>query len=166
MLDIRNFHNMLKYMEVSMTRRLGPNKDVTINYPNLTDRYMVPHRVTFTEIGKESEKNAQEIVAVIKVGASNLISRREPYFQLNNVIELNDIMNSINEGTDFSVCLTNKDNEPTARTFKITVEYRKSYGDIIFENSYNDYDNVMSEIKKSGRCTKLILTFNRPIKNA
>lgn len=149
-----------------MKRRLGPNKDVLISFPNLTDRYMVPHTVTFTELQKHSEVVATKIVAVIKVGVSNLMSRREPYFHLNNVIELNDIMHSINEGTEFSVHLTNKDSEPTARTFKVTVKYIKSYGDIIFENTYNDYDNVMEEVKNSGRCTKLILTFTRPVNGA
>ncbi len=51
-----------------------------------------------------------------------------------------------------------------AHTYSLTVEYMRYEGAIIFENNYNDkFDEILSDVYDSGKCTKLYIKSSNPL---
>jgi hypothetical protein len=61
-----------------------------------------------------------------------------------------------------TVNLTNKYRE--AKQYTVIVEYEKSFGSILFQQKTDKFDRVLKDIYATGLCTRLSMSFNRPVK--
>ena len=151
-------------MNITCDHKLKASKSCKINLPNFSyNRSLVPMELNFYELGERGNKAAAKNISVaVQCGNATQFVHQPAYFQLSNTIELSDHRHIVAEGTNVSVLLTN--NSSDHKHYQVAVKYTESDGNIIFQNSYTDFTNVLSDVHKAGRCTRLMLNFNRPVK--
>lgn len=153
-------------MNISTKRGLKGGKICKINLPNLANnRYLVPNEISVYQIGERGEKvPVKNISLSVMCGNASILTNQPAYFQLTNSVDLTDFQHKVAEGCNMELSLTN--NTTDHRDFYISTQYKQTYGNIIYQNSYNEFGNVMNDIHSAGLCTRLVLNFNRPVKGA
>lgn len=141
---------------------------VKVELPNLALlKHQIPMKITVTmkQTNSQAEPTpAKDLSMLVTCDKGNILSLQPAYFQLSNEVDLSEYRCKLNEGTNVSLSLTN--NSDIHKTYQLEVQYVKTYGSIIYQNSFSDFDTVMSHIHSVGFCTRLILRFNQPVKGA
>lgn len=144
--------------------RVSGNNKVLCSVPDMTHKFMVPHKIDVLELtGSKDDKKeqpAKDIICRVFSG-TELCTLAQPYFQENNVIDLTPYIGFVERNGRLSIDIQNKDK--SHREFRFITHYMFSYGDIIHQECNVNFENVISNITQSGRCTKLSITFNRAV---
>lgn len=137
-----------------------------IKLPDFTSRCLVPSQITLNVLQKKGTERtpARDITCKI-TGSTELFSYKEPYFQCSNVINLSEKGSIIANGHPLTITLNPSTNESSPKEIEIVVDYTRTEGAIMFQQTYDMFDKVMQEIYNSGTCTKLVLSFSRHLKN-
>jgi len=146
--------------------RVQNNNKGTCVLPDMTSRCMVPTKIEVVELtgprDSKEEKPAKDIICRVFSG-TELCNLAQPYFQESNVIDLSTYSGFVERNGRVSVDITNKDK--SIREFRFITHYGFSYGDVIFQECNVNFEEVINNISKAGRCTKLSLTFSRPVES-
>lgn len=149
---------------VTLSSRTLP---IQIALPDFTDRFLIPSKITLNSVVSQGEKVVRTPVKdiVCKVtGSAELFFLKESYFQYSHIIDLSDKHSLLSDGHSIKLLLQRSTQEASPVTVEIDVEYTSTEGVIIFQNTYDTFEKVMEDIFDAGRCTKLMLSFNRPLK--
>lgn len=152
-------------MIITSEHKLPNSKSVVVEFPNLAlTKFLVPSKISvFTKQDKDSAVESKNISLSILCGSTRILVLQEAYFQTSNEVDLCDFRSRLNEGCNVSVELANRGE---LATFRLEVEYIPTYGSIIYQSTFTEFNRVTKEIHKSGMCTRLVLNFNRPVKGA
>ena len=144
----------------------GNNKGLCV-LPDMTHRFMVPLKLEILELtgpkDAKVEQPAKEIICRVFSGNVELCNLAQPYFRDNNVIDLTPYIGFVERNGRISIDLQNKDK--TSREFRVITRYVFSYGDIIHQECNINFENIIENITRSGRCSKLSIAFNLPVKS-
>jgi len=146
-------------MKFTSKCKITAGKSEILEFPNMSKALMIPMRVVIFE-GQATA--CKEILCKIVSGSTELVNLAEPYFVQSNLIDLSDHMNAVKRGCDLIVSLTNKSRD--VKQYTVEVEYEKSFGAIIYQQKTDKFDRILKDIHLLGTCTRLVLSFNRPIK--
>lgn len=142
---------------------------VKVDLPNLSLlKQQIPMKISVLMRQTSAQAElvpAKDISVMVACDKSNILSLQPAYFQLSNEIDLAEYRCKLNEGTNVSVTITNNSSS-VHRTYQLQVQYVKTYGSIIYQNSFCEFDTVASQIHSAGVCTRMILKFNHPVKGA
>lgn len=146
--------------------KVQQNNKETIRLPDMTLKFMVPSVIEIAELtgGRDAKRTvpARDIICRVFSG-TEICSMGEPFFQGSNTIDLDPYRGFIEKNGRVSIDLSNKDK--TIREFRITTKYVPSYGGCLMQERFTAFDAVVPSIAKLGRCTKLTLSFNKPIES-
>ena len=152
-------------MIITSEHKLPNSKSVVVELPNLAlSKHLVPSKISvFTKQDKDTAIESKHVSLSVSCGSTRILVLQEAYFQTSNEVDLSDHRFRLNEGCDVALHLTNLGE---IATFRIEVEYVPSYGAIIYQNTFTEFNRVAKEIYKAGVCTRLVLNFNKPVKGA
>src|SRR3989338_7013544 len=145
-------------------RKVSSGVVIDIELPNLArERCLVPIKLTFYQrkTGETSDSPARNLHVTVKSASATIYVAGEPYFYLSNEVDLSAYLNQLSEGQDISVQLCNRSKDHVEYT--VNVEYETNHGNIILQSQYDTFEAVLSDVKRSGFCTQLIITANRPL---
>lgn len=148
-------------MKFATTCIVTAGKTNTINVPNLTTRGFIPEKVTFTEIKDGEEVPASGIMARIHAGNAEICNQGEPTFRICNEFDMSPFSGVVEKAGKISVTITNRTSEP--KRLKVYTSYTSSYGSVLMEEKIDHFENVLNEIHARGYCTRLVVTFNKPV---
>jgi hypothetical protein len=141
------------------------NNRTMLSLPDMTKKFMIPYKVEIYELsGPKDNKTltkAKDIICRFMT-RHELFKLCEPYFTNNHVVDMEKYIGDIENYGRLNVELSNKGDG--VREFRFISHYRFSQGGIIFQERNVVFDKFMEEISKAGRCSKISLSFNRPIK--
>lgn len=142
------------------------NKLLELPLPDVTDRHMVPVRITLVQLcgpnDKQTEEPARGITCRVLTN-SEIIQLSEPYFQTNNVINLSENWAQVRTYGRVKLSLTSKTKD--VRRFRIYSEYKHTYGGVLYEDKVDKFDTVLSTIHERGRCSRINITCPKPLKS-
>jgi hypothetical protein len=142
------------------------NKMLDVPLPDVTDRHMVPYKITLVQLSGSADKQTEEPARglLCKVVTNmELMNLSEPFFQTNNVISLADNWAQVRTYGRVKLSLTSKTKE--VRRFRIYTEYKHTYGGVLYEDKVDKFDNVLSTIHERGRCSRINITCPKPLKS-
>lgn len=141
------------------------NKE-TLKLPDMTLKCMVPYKLEFYELtGPRDSKTtipAKDLICRL-FSNTELCTLGEPYFKESHHVDLKPYIGFIERNGRVTLDMFNKDK--TIREFRVVSHYMFSYGGVLFQERCTGFENVISNIYKLGRCTKLSITFNRVVES-
>jgi hypothetical protein len=142
------------------------NKLLELPLPDVTDRQMVPFRITVVQLtgpaDKQTEEPARGITCRVLTN-TDIMQLAEPFFQTSHVINLTDHWAQVRNHGRVKLNLTSKTKE--VRRFRIYSEYKQTYGGVLFEDKVDKFDTVLSTIHERGRCSRINITCPKPLKS-
>lgn len=142
------------------------NKTLDLPLPDVTDRHMVPIRITIFQLcgptDKQTEEPARGLMCRVMTGAE-IMQLSEPYFQTNHVINLSDNWAQVRAHGRVKLVLTSKTKD--VRRFRIYSEYKHTYGGVLYEDKVDKFDTVLTTIHERGRCSRINITCPKPLKS-
>lgn len=93
----------------------------------------------------------------------DLVTYDEPSFKITNELDLTYYNSQIDQTGRVALYIHNRAN--AAKNLDIVVDYRESYGSVLVENKIDHCENVLKDIKAKGFCTKMVMTFNKRVKD-
>jgi hypothetical protein len=142
------------------------NKLLELPLPDVTDRHMVPFRITVVQLSGPADKQTEEPARGITCRVltnTDIMQLAEPFFQTSNVINLTDHWAQVRNHGRVKLNLTSKTKE--VRRFRIYSEYKQTYGGVLFEDKVDKFDTVLSTIHERGRCSRINITCPKPLKS-
>lgn len=136
---------------------------VTFVCPNLSSQKLIPSYVTITEVVAGEETAPKDISCKLSVGNIELYNCGEAYFNISNEFDLASCLLNISKCPKLEVGLSNRSSN--VKNMAITVTYTESIGQLIYQDKVDHFEDVLRSVHRSGLCTKLILSFNRPLKS-
>ena len=141
---------------------------ITVNCPDLTHRCLIPHRLVINQLSEECDEDGNRIekpvkdITSIKVqsGGGEVVLFSRQVLRLNNVCDFTPYESSIEKRGNVQLTLNQSKGH---NQYIIHVFYKHSYGGILYDEKCQSFDKVMSSIVDKGICTKLILSFNKPL---
>ena len=154
----------MKNETLNARMKLAGSATSTLEIPNFaTERFYVPVKVII-ENESESDDSGLSLECIIQYDGTTISRTSEAYFKFSNTIDLEPYKNQVNN-CEMSLKLRNMTREP--ETFSITIEYAYYTGTLIYENTFNDkFDEILADVHKYGRCTRLTMKTSHPIENA
>lgn len=149
-------------MRILSKIKLTAGKQVQVFCPDLTSQQLVPCKITINEIVDGGERPAKDVLCKIGSGSGELFNSSEAYFNITNEFDLNPCMYSVEKTGKVDVTITNRSKD--VKNLTIQTDYTDSLGAIIYQEKVDHFEDVLRNISKCGRCTKLILSFNRAVK--
>lgn len=151
------YYNMIISTDVKI--RQGIKLDM-IAFPNFAiDKNLIPNNITIYE----NDTLATDITVKFYYNGINIFEYQEPYFQLYNSINLAEYKYLLDKGCNLELLiLTSSKNW---KEYRIQLEYIQSAGMIIYQQKTTSIDKILKEIIEKGSCTRLVVSFNKPIKN-
>lgn len=141
------------------------SNNLEVNLPDMTHKFMVPHRITIVQLkgsrDDKSEENVKDVQCRVFTGSTELCNLSEVYFQLDNVIDLDKFWGMIERIGRIRLHVMNKSRDP--RDFRVYTEYRSCKGGVIYQEKTDRFDNVIENVVKAGRCTMLNMTFDKKL---
>ncbi len=150
------------YMRILSKIKLTAGKQVQVYCPDLTSQQLVPCKITVNELSDGEERPAKDILCKISSGSGELFNSSEAYFNITNEFDLNPCMYTVERTGKVDVVLTSRSKE--VKTLTIYTDYAESLGTVIYQEKIDHFEDVLKNVSKCGRCTKLILSFNRAVK--
>lgn len=149
-------------MEISTTRGIAQGLSSKFRLPNLVDRFMVPTKVTLLEKDDNGEfvaaKNAD---ITVLCNNTAIFNAQQAYLTITNEFSLLDRQHELMDNSQVQIYIKNTD-RMDHHEYLIKTTYEKSFGKVIFQNSYDVFDNVTSEIRNAGIPSRIVLNFNKP----
>lgn len=136
-------------------------KTTTINFPVLTKQSLVPNIISLTELKGDEEVPLTGVLCRVHTGSAEVGSYGEPSFKLTNVIDLSSHKGLVDRNGKVSITITNRTTDP--KRVKVYTDYRSSFGSILLEEKIDHFDNLLNDIHSKGFCTRLVISFNKPI---
>ena len=149
-------------MRILSKIKLTTGKQVQISCPDLTAMQLVPCKITINEVGEGEERPAKDVLCKICSGSGELVNSSEAYFNITNEFDLNPCMYTVEKTGKVDIIVTNRSKE--LKHIMIYTDYIESLGSVLYQEKIDHFEDVLRNISKCGRCTKLILAFNRPVK--
>ena len=145
---------------------LQGNKPLDLSLPDITDRHMVPHRITIMQVvgpvDKQTEEPARGLMCRVSANV-DIMNLAEPYFQTNHVISLSDNWAQVRAYGRVKLSLTSKTKD--VRRFRVYTEYKHTFGGVLYEDKVDKFDTVLSTIYERGRCSRITITCTKPLKS-
>ncbi len=142
------------------------NKTLDLPLPDVTDRHMVPIRITIFQLcgpnDKQTEEPARGLICRVMTN-SEIMQLSEPYFQTNHVINLSDNWAQVRAHGRVKLVLTSKTKD--VRRFRIYSEYKHTYGGVLYEDKVDKFDTILTTIHERGRCSRINITCPKPLKS-
>lgn len=149
-------------MKIVSRLRLPANRlYLTVASPDLTDKQLVPSYVSVYEVVSGTEVPATEISCKISAGGVDIYNCTEAYFKVSNEFDLKSAMLHVERTGRIEAVLMNRSRD--VKNIVLHIEYTHSLGTIIYQDKCDTFDDVLQRVHASGRCTKLILSFNRAV---
>lgn len=149
-------------MKFTTDCQLSAGKVTEIKLPNLSKLCKIPNKITITSYDDDgNEAPATGIQCRIYTGSGEIIHRSEPQFRLSNEIDLAPYIGLVEKTGTLKVGLTNRSTDSIK--LRIYTEYTSSYGGILLEEKIDHFENVLNEIYNKGYCTRIVLSFNKPL---
>ena len=149
-------------MRLSLKVKIPPSKCITLNCPNLTEQLLVPQKLIFTEGSGDTEVPAKDIQCKITGSGSELLNHTEAYFFITNEVPLDTCSTTIERSGRVEALLTNR--SQNLKIITMYVDYSESIGNIIYQEKTDRFEELLRNISKAGRPTRLVFGFNRPVK--
>lgn len=144
--------------------KVQQNNKETLRVPDMTLKCMVPYKLEFYEVtGPRDARTtipAKDLICRIFAGGE-LCALGEPFFRESNQIDLTPYIGFIERHGRINIDMFNKDK--TIREFRVVAHYMFSHGGVLYQERCTGFENVISNIAKAGRCTKLSITFSRVV---
>ena len=141
--------------------RLTSGKQILVKCPNLTSRSYVPSKLEIVETHGDTETPTKNILCRVTTGNVETCNYAEPFFHLQNTIDLGPCMTYVLKNGQVDLLITNKGKD--VKNLVVYTDYIESPGSVIYNEKIDHFENVLENIYNSGRCTKLILSFNRAV---
>ena len=146
-------------MSFTTTVKIAGGKNEKIELPNLALKFgLIPEKIKVEQTLNGESGPAKSIDLVVTTGNTQLFQASRALFDITNIVDLSDKTNSLGEGRTVTLLLSNRHREPVA--FTINVHYACHQGNLIFQNRYDMFDNVLQEVYNSGQITRLVLVFS------
>lgn len=136
-------------------------KSNTIICPNLSKQCQVPRKILITETTTNGEQPISNVMCRIHGGGAEIGNYGEATFKLFNEIDLGPFAGIVEKTGVVTVTLFNRGDGP--KRVKVYTEYVESYGGVLFEEKMDHFENLLSDIRSKGYCTKLVLTFSHQL---
>jgi hypothetical protein len=146
-------------MSFSITMKIAAGKNEKVDLPNLAVKYcLVPNTITINQTLSNVTEPAKSIDVVVSTGNTQLIHASRALFDLSNVVDLSNKNHYLGEGKNVTMSVSNRHREAVELTFNI--EYKKNQGNMIYQNRYDTFDNVLKEVHSVGHITRLVMIFS------
>ena len=149
-------------MQILSKIKITPGKSWQVLCPDLTSQKLVPCKITINEICDGHEKPAKDIQCRINSGNGEIFNISEAYFNITHEFDLNQCMYVVEKTGKVDIGLINRSKE--LKNLAIYTDYSESIGAIIYQDKIDHFEDVFKNVSKCGRCTKLIFSFNRAVK--
>jgi hypothetical protein len=151
-------------MRILSKLKLIAGKQGQIFCPDLTCQQLVPCKITIMEQCDGVERPARDILCKINSGSGGeLFNSSEAYFHITHEFDLTPCMYTVVKTGKVDITITSRSKE--LKHISIYTDYVESYGSIIYQEKVDHFEDVLRNVSKCGRCSKLILSFNRPVKD-
>ncbi len=143
---------------------LSAGKVAELKSPNLAKYCKIPNKVTISVYDdNDREVPATGIQCRIYSGGTEIIHWSEPSFRMTNEIDLSPFIGIIERLGTLKISLTNRTTNPLK--IRVYTDYIHSYGSLLVEDKLDHFDNVLNDIYNKGYCTRIVLSFNKPIES-
>jgi len=133
--------------------------------PNLArSKNMIPNMIRIVKVVNGGDQMpANEINFKFWSGGVDIFEYKESYFQLNNIVNLDDYKSYMNAGKTCEFTLRCFNEVPCE--YRVIIDYIESLGNVFYQDKLMSLKNVFIDIKNLGYMTKLTLIFADKIKN-
>ena len=148
-------------MSFGLTMKIAGGKNEKVELPNLSYKYfLVPSKITVNQIvnGQSEPKPAKSIDVTVSSGNCNVVNASRALFDLTNIIDLSEKSYLLGEGRTVTLSVSNRHREPVQLYFSI--DYERNQGNMIYQNRYDTFDNLLKEVHAVGHITRLVLVFS------
>ncbi len=151
-------------MSFTTTVKIAGGKTEKIELPNLTTKFgLIPETLKIEQTVNGQKCPAKSVDLVVTTGNTQLFQASRALFDITNVVDLTCKKDSLGEGKPVSLSIANRNREPS--TFTINVDYVSHQGNLIFQNHYDTFDNVLQEVFSAGQITRLVFVFKWKVSN-
>ena len=146
-------------MSFGLTMKIAGGKNEKVELPNLVSKYyLVPSRITVTQTMNGQTGPAKSIDVTVSSGNSQVASASRALFDLTNTIDLSEKSYLLGEGRTVTMSVSNRHREPVQLYFNIN--YERNHGNLIYQNRYDSFENLLKEVHAVGYITRLVLVFS------
>lgn len=138
--------------------KLGAGKNVQIECPDNTAKYLVPSKIVVAEQVAGQWTPARKISLKISCANREFVNMEAPAFRKSNEI---DLTNDVECGE--LVLLKFVNNSRDHKTLRAEIFYKQATGVLMLQEYTNNIDDALSRVTKSGRVLRIYLGFNRPV---
>ena len=147
-------------MSFNITLKMAAGVNTKVMLPNFTRNiYMVPKTLTFNQTLDGVTSPAKHIDVNVTTGNASLVFASQSLFDLTNILDLTTRQHYLSEGRDVCVQITNRHRECVDINF--SVEYVVDHGNLLFQGSFDTFENVLTEVHSVGHVTRLVFVFNK-----
>jgi hypothetical protein len=141
--------------------RINANKMVSVQSPSmLYTQRMIPQSVRIETMNPDAP--ARDVQCKIMTGPTEIENNQEAYFNVNDEVSLVPHYKVLQRAGDLTLTITNKCTE--LREFRVIVDYVKCEGVLMHQERYDSqYEKVFTNAATAGYCTRMVLSFNRPV---
>jgi len=150
-------------MRLTLKVKVPPSKCIALICPTLTEQLLIPHKLTFTEGVGDNEVPVKDIHCRVTGSGTELVNHTEAYFFITNEVPLDSSRLTVERSGRVDVLLTNRAQNPKVIT--MYTDYVESIGSIIYQDKTDRFDELLRNIAKAGRPTRLVFGFSRPVKS-
>lgn len=159
LLETRAYYSIMKIL--TRVKMPSNKQQITVLCPDLTAQQLVPSKIVITESSGSEEVPVKDIACKVVGGGTELYNYAESYFHIGNELDLSPCMYAIEKSGKVELQITNRSRD--VKNLAVYTEYIHSLGGIIYQDRLDHFEDVLKNIHKSGRCTKLILSFSRSV---
>ena len=146
-------------MSFGLKMKIAGGKNEKVELPNLACKYyMVPSNITVTQDLNGQTGPAKSIDVAVSSGNSQLVNASRALFDLTNVIDLSEKSYLLGEGRTVTMSVSNRHREPVQLYFNI--DYERNQGNLIYQNRYDTFENILKEVHAVGHITRLVFVFS------
>ena len=149
-------------MKFATDCQLSAGKIAEIKCPNLARYYRIPNRVTISCF-EDEEVPASGLQCRVYAGNTEIIHWAEPSFRLTNELDLSPFIGIVEKTGALKVSITNRSTD--TKKLRVYTDYIPSYGSVLLEEKVDHFENVLNEIYNKGYCTRIVLSFNKPLES-
>lgn len=149
-------------MKFASRCKLTASGQETVTCPDLTSKRLIPTKCTLMEYRDGEEKPLKDVLCRANAGGVEVYNHSEAYFHLSNELDFHTCLNYVQRNGRLSLNITNRSRE--VKNVVVYTEYEPNEGSVIYSDKLDHFESVLPAVHQSGRCNRLVLSFNRPIK--